>query len=201
LLSEFIGELKRNHVLPEFAHKDDSHECNDALHDEDHVRKDGHLFHAADAHHDEEAHLGNHAHDVSDDHSPSGHEKYCAHHPALNVMLIERVKASNIKNFAIRVDVGSIDVTAWEEVAAVEKRIILGSMISERNTDQTSYLDSLLRVLGLFLPFLLHMSTSAHLVHFTLNASLSQHHTSFKSVRLFQLVPSTGNACEPLENA
>jgi hypothetical protein len=54
------------------------------------------------------------------------HLQSCAHHPALNVMLIEWVKMRNTKNFAIRVGVGRIDVAAWKQVVAVEKRIILG---------------------------------------------------------------------------
>ena len=57
---------------------------------------------------------------------PQSHKENCLHKSALNVMLIEWVKTRHRKNFAIRVAVGRIKPSAWEEVSVVRKTIVLG---------------------------------------------------------------------------
>lgn len=71
----------------------------------------------------------NDAHHASDEHHEQHmeqHKEGCTHKPALNIMLVEWVKTQNSKAFAIRVALGRIDPSAWDKVAAAEKRIILG---------------------------------------------------------------------------
>jgi hypothetical protein len=68
-----------------------------------------------------------HASDGYHERYMEGHNKEgCTHKPALNIMLVEWVNTRNSKAFAIRVALGRVDLSAWDEVVTTEKRIILG---------------------------------------------------------------------------
>lgn len=118
LFSEHDGEieLSTNTFVKYSTKTDDEKDVNHMMgtvhnkHDERH-HKDGLVVRVAS---------------VSVTRDPEEHEEGCAHKPALNIMLIEWVKTQNHKNFAIRVGVGRIKPSAWNEVTAVEKTIILG---------------------------------------------------------------------------
>jgi hypothetical protein len=53
------------------------------------------------------------------------HVPGCKHSPKMNIMLIEWKKSSKGASFAIRVAIGRIEPSAWEEAGAIEKDIIL----------------------------------------------------------------------------
>jgi hypothetical protein len=124
LLSEFTGGLGEHPIEHEVHDKKDTNNCDDPepLHGSN-DKDDGHALRKEDSHCENTL---QHEDNEIYENDTRGHKEGCAHHPALNVMLIEWVKTPNTKDLAIRVGVGRIEVTAWEEVVAVEKRIILG---------------------------------------------------------------------------
>ena len=127
LLSEYTGEI---HTPTEEIEVQEGVTMVHEKVDDDVDVKDTTTGHAEDSkrhhhHYNEAEHLARHNRVVRTQ-SVGEHEEGCAHVPALNVMLIEWVKARKHENFAIRVGVGRIEPSAWDEVIAVEKTIILG---------------------------------------------------------------------------